>query len=705
MTIPTSVLAELVSEIPQLKPQIYFKSSLTALSHAIEDLVLAGSGSPLAIATFQKERFYRQEAHRYKRIGRLTPQVYVLAAPESEFRNSSVDYETIALDFNDTLTREWNLVAIAEEYSTCLICIERPGHERDEEEADRAMDRARRFEGIWTSDRQVCCQAAGLLLERILEYRPELKEKVQQARKIYGIPTRRTKKRQSAKTSGRRSSAKSVKSETPDLQLRDPFAQRLVTYLQAGQHQLLKAYRSIAARERQERLVNIITAAMRRSLDVNEILEVTVKELGEALGACRCLIYQCKATDKQTTIQHEYLGPSVASLRGQIWPLKHNPLFQKVIYTRARVYIANTASFQTGEMEELAINLEKESEDILDEPQSCIPELISQWKIASWLMVPILYQGQLLGIVELHDCGDGSHRWPQEGLNLIEAIATQLGATLIQAETYGNLEELNQQLEALDRTRSNLIAITGHELRTPLSTIQVCLESLSQEPDMPEDLQQVMLETALADAERMRKLVQDFLTLSDLESNRVDWNLESLRLQECIDLALSSIRIHHLDRDLPTITTKVPRQMPLVLADGERLVEVLSKLLDNACKFTQPKGKVTIEAAINRTNMLEVTVSDTGRGIEPNRLEVIFDRFYQEEGALRRTVGGTGLGLAICRQIITHLGGKIWAESAGKDKGSVFHLTIPIVDNGQTSKAKTTTNKVSNSNRTKRKRR
>jgi hypothetical protein len=134
-------------------------------------------------------------------------------------------------------------------------------------------------------------------------------------------------------------------------------------------------------------------------------------------------------------------------------------------------------------------------------------------------------------------------------------------------------------------------------------------------------------------------------------------------------------------------------------------VEVLSKLLDNACKFTEPKGKVTIEATTNRSNMLEVTVSDTGRGIEPNRLEVIFDRFYQEEGALRRTVGGTGLGLAICRQIITRLGGQIWAESSGKDKGSIFHFTIPIVDKKGKSKGKTTTNKVSSSNRTRRKRR
>lgn len=76
--------------------------------------------------------------------------------------------------------------------------------------------------------------------------------------------------------------------------------------------------------------------------------------------------------------------------------------------------------------------------------------------------------------------------------------------------------------------------------------------------------------------------------------------------------------------------------------------------------------------------MLEAIVADTGRGIEPSQLEAIFDRFYQEESALQRTVGGTGLGLAICRQIVRSMGGKIWAESAGKEQGSQFHFTIPI---------------------------
>ncbi|KEI67288.1 GAF sensor signal transduction histidine kinase [Planktothrix agardhii NIVA-CYA 126/8] len=301
-------------------------------------------------------------------------------------------------------------------------------------------------------------------------------------------------------------------------------------------------------------------------------------------------------------------------------------------------------------------------------------------EIKGWLMIPILYQGQLLGMVELHQCNCNLSEWQEDDLLMVDAIATQLGAAIIQAETYANLEDLNQQLEALERTRSNLIAITGHELRTPLSTILICLESLNQEPDMPVEMRKVMLDTALEDAERLRKLVQDFLKLSHLESGRVDWNPESLRLKECIDLAISGIRTHHNQNQVPAIQTEVPSNLPLVQADGEWLVELLSKLLDNACKFTNSDGKVKINAKCNGDQMMEVTISDTGRGIEPNRLDAVFERFYQEEGSLRRSVGGTGLGLAISRQIVNGWGGEIWADSQGKNQGSQFHFTIPYVE-------------------------
>ncbi|NET50099.1 MAG: ATP-binding protein, partial [Merismopedia sp. SIO2A8] len=134
----------------------------------------------------------------------------------------------------------------------------------------------------------------------------------------------------------------------------------------------------------------------------------------------------------------------------------------------------------------------------------------------------------------------------------------------------------------------------------------------------------------------------------------------------------------------------LPPQLPPIKADGDKLVEVLSKLIDNACKFTAASGEVKIQALLHNFEvdaiqasvpppMLEVIVADTGRGIAPSQLEAIFNYFYQEENALQRTAGGTGIGLAICRQIIQGMGGKIWATSAGKKQGSCFHFTIPIV--------------------------
>ncbi len=639
MSNPTSVLEELLQSLPNTRPQLYFKSSLTALSHAMEDQVLAGVDRPLVIASFQRERFYRQEAHRYLRIADRTEQVYVLAAPETDFVNCSHEYETIAFEPTDGLAQEWHLVVLGSSYASCLICRERQSLPSSDPAAP--ADQSRRFEGIWTFDRAIVCKSAELLLDRIQAYRPELGDKIQQAKSQLV--------------------ASQAGFNTVDPA---PFAERLVTYLQAGQYKLLKAYRSITAQERKERLVNSITTAIRRSLNPDEIFQVAVQELGQALRVCRCLIYACKASDSQVTIRHEYRSGGVESLVGQAWGLGDNPLFQSVAQRQERGYVEDAQADPW----------------LLEDGQTVLPprSQVQRWQIGSWLMVPVIHQNRLLGIVELHNSNITLHEWAEAELELVEAIASQIGVALIQAEAYAHLEDLNQQLEALDRTRSNLIAITGHELRTPLSTIQVCLECLASEPDMPPEVSQVMLSTALADADRMRKLVQDFLTLSELESGRVTWHLEALPIQECVDLALSSLRTRQLQDQLPAISAEVPLELPLVQADGEWLVEVLSKLLDNACKFTQAEGQVTIAAHQNGGQMLEVTIADTGRGIEPQRLEAVFDRFYQEEGSLRRTAGGTGLGLAICRQIVTGLGGQIWADSNGKDQGSQFHFTLPI---------------------------
>ncbi|WP_041933525.1 DICT sensory domain-containing protein [Gloeothece verrucosa] len=657
MSISTSVVSELLQAIPHWRPQMYFKASLTALSHAMEDQVLAGEDCPLVIASFQRERFYRQEAHRYRRIASKSQQIYVLAAPETDFANNSGVFETIAFEKSDGLALEWHLVVIGQQYASCLICRERAiGTEKQSDM--NVMDNSRRFEGIWTFDRQVSQKAAEILLKRILLYRPELASKIEEARRLY-LPS-------SAPENALLTKENQFLSQTPTVQP-DPFVQRLVTYLQVAQYKLIKANRSLTLKEHKERLINSVTHAIRQSLDPEEILQVAVQMLGEGLGVCRCIVYRCSENDAIAKIKHEFLNDGIKSIKGQLWPLKNNPLFEAIISQRESISVDDT------------LKDPRLQPPLKSNRAASLKTIVKSCSIASWLLVPILYQGRLLGMVELHHCGPAPASWKSEDIALVNAIATQIGVALIQAEAYANLHDLNEQLEALDRTRSNLVAITGHELRTPLSTIQVCLESLATEPDMSPELRQVMLNTALQDAERMRTLVQDFLTLSQLESGRIEWHPEPLSLYECVELSLSHVRSRNTEGKLPRIQNFVAPDLPLVLADGEWLVEVLSKLLDNACKFTSPDGSVTIEVNYNSLQQLEVTISDTGRGIEPNRLETVFDRFYQEEGALRRSAGGTGLGLAICRQIVSGWGGQIWAQSEGKNHGSQFHFTVPLV--------------------------
>ena len=652
MSISKSVVQQLLDNCTGWRPQMYFKSSLTALSHAMEDLVLNDSDTPLVIASFQRERFYRQESHRYRRIAHKSNQVYVLAAPETEFSNGSVDYETVAFESDDALAQEWHLVIIGQHYASCLICRERNVPITDNKYVS-AMDTNRRFEGIWTFDRSVTMKAGKIMLERIAVYRPELADKIAQAQNLYITDSSTTQA--------------TVQIESP-LANPDPFVQRLVTYLQASQYKLLKANKSLAVKQQKEQLLNSVTDAVRRSLNTKQILQVAVQKLGEGIEVCRCIIYRCHENDAVATIDREFTSPGIKSLKGQKWQLANNPLFEEAIATTETVSVDNTLEDQRL----TTVAWEKGTGEFFQ-------NLIQNYSLCSCLLVPIFYHGKLLGVMELHHCDQEPIAWKPDDIALVDAIATQVGVALIQAEAYADLENLNEQLEALDRTRSNLVAIVGHELRTPLSTIQVCLESLASEPDMASELSQIMLDTALKDAERMRNLVQDFLTLSRLEGGGVEWNIETLSITECIDLAISNVKARKLEQSLPKIQNLTsPGDLPLIEIDGEWLVEVLAKLLDNACKFTQADGTIAIAVKTNGGQSLEVTVSDTGRGIEPGSLETVFDRFYQEEGALRRSAGGTGLGLAICRQVVKNWGGEIWAESPGKEQGSIFHFTIPL---------------------------
>jgi len=649
MNLANSLLQDLVTQHASLRPQIYFKSSMIALARALQDLILGDSSKYLVIANFQHERYFRQQRRRFQQMAEQGNQVYIIGVPEqkSGFIEEGLGYETIPLTATDTLAGERYLVIIGLQYSACLVVQDKLlAKEQVEKDISNLAEQEEIFEGFWTFERNIVYDAADWLLGRINNYRPELRGKTNQARKLFKLHRNRL-------------SQSMLTNQSVDL---GNFTQRLVTYLQAGQYKLVRAYKAISKAQQKDALVNKIAAAQRSSLNPEEILSTTVQELGQLFPNCRCILYCLNGNNEEIEIRYEFAPRSMTSLIGQKWSIAENPLF-----------IAAQAQRSTLVFEKVANNDYLTSNPILKDK-------IIRAEICAWLMVAIRYQGKLLGMMELHYGGTENLRWEQEDLDLIEAVATSAGAALTQGDAYTYLLELNTQLEAVERIQNNLIAIVGHELRTPLSTILVCLESLASEPDMPLEFKNTMLNTALEDTERLRQLIQNFLTLSKLESGKAYCNLESLTLDYAINLALARINKAMPIKRVPQIKVELPASLPPVLADIDGLVEVLDKLLDNAAKFTPVDGEIVISAKVSTDNakMLEIMVADTGRGIESELLEIIFDRFAQSESYLRRTVSGVGLGLVICRQIIQNMGGVIWAKSQGENQGSEFLFTLNI---------------------------
>ena len=402
--------------------------------------------------------------------------------------------------------------------------------------------------------------------------------------------------------------------------------------------------------------------AKHSSPDVKNVLSATIKELGKMFPDCRCLLYRLEA-EKEVIVEHESSPGYMSSLLGQYWSISDNPFFS-LARNRDSVLIVNNVT---------------DSSHISKHP--ALRQKIVEAAVHSWLIFPIRDRDRLLGGIELHS-QNKQHQWRSQDVGLIEALANSIGAALSQVDVCQNLVDLNTRLASVERVQSNLIAIVGHELRTPLSTIKICLESLATEPTMSAAAKTVMLDTALQDTGRLETLVQSFLTLSKLEIGKAYSNIESTDLIYAVNLALCRIQTTERIKDLPKIEVKFPTQLPLVLADIDGLIEVLIRLLDNACKFTPTDGKITI-SVLNREDdsrrqQLEVIVSDTGRGIESSQLTTIFDRFSQSEDYLRRTANGVGLGLVIARKVIEAMGGKMWAQSEGENRGSQFHFTLPI---------------------------
>jgi PAS domain S-box-containing protein len=225
------------------------------------------------------------------------------------------------------------------------------------------------------------------------------------------------------------------------------------------------------------------------------------------------------------------------------------------------------------------------------------------------------------------------------------------------------------------RLENEFISLVSHELRTPMSSTIGALDLLnSGQLGTLSDRGKQILQVAIRNTERLIRLVNDILDLERMKSGKialqpVKCDLEPLLVQATETMqAMAEKAQVQLQLEAYAIEIKV---------DPDRLLQTLTNLLSNGIKFTEPGGTVKLKAEIDG-DRCHITVRDTGRGIPPDKLQSIFERFQQVDASDSRSKGGTGLGLAICRHIVERHNGKIWVESV-LGKGSIFHIELPLM--------------------------
>jgi len=234
----------------------------------------------------------------------------------------------------------------------------------------------------------------------------------------------------------------------------------------------------------------------------------------------------------------------------------------------------------------------------------------------------------------------------------------------------------NQMAARLERTESmrrQLIGDVAHELRTPLSTIKGSLEGLMDgmlEPDQA-NLQQLHRE-----AERLQRLVADLQELSRVEAGAFELRLQPASVGDLIASAAERLGRQFEDKGV-SLEVDLPPDLPSVLADEDRIGQVLLNLLGNALQYT-PAGRAVRISARGAAAEVQLEIQDEGIGIPAEHLQHIFTRFYRVDPSRSRAGGGSGIGLTIAKHLVERQGGRIWAESLGAGQGSRFTFSLPV---------------------------
>ncbi len=295
-----------------------------------------------------------------------------------------------------------------------------------------------------------------------------------------------------------------------------------------------------------------------------------------------------------------------------------------------------------------------------------------EFEIRSLLAVPMFSKDRVIGVLEAVNKRGGGQFGEVDG-RVLQLLASQAAVAIENARLVEALQKAYDELGKLDKMKSDFIAIASHELRTPLGVILGYASFLREESEGEAgEYARIVLDSAV----HMRKLIEDLTNLRFLEVGDMTITPGMLDVRDLLQEARTDM-VALADAKAQELIIEIPDSPLVVDADRGKILVVLTNLLTNAIRFTPDNGHVKV-ISFMRGNEVWVQVSDDGEGIAPNEIENIFKQFYQVEDHLVRKRGGLGLGLSIVRGTVKIHGGRVWAESDGRGKGSTFTFTLPV---------------------------
>ena len=292
------------------------------------------------------------------------------------------------------------------------------------------------------------------------------------------------------------------------------------------------------------------------------------------------------------------------------------------------------------------------------------------FQVDSLLGVPMRIKDRVTGVIEA--LNKEREEFTDFDVSLLLVVASQAAISIHNAQLIQALQKANVELSQADKLKRDLMSVASHELRTPLGNIlgyATLLHEDASEENKP------LAASILKASSKLRAVLDDIANMNLLYAGEADLDFANTTIQQVIDLARDEVRVT-VNKEDHTVEYQIPEKSIPLYIDLPKMSVVFVNLLLNAIRFTPIEGDICLSIDEKKDEVM-ISISDTGRGIDPENLEKIFEVFFQEDDHMSRRYGGLGLGLSIARELILLHGGRIWAESEGIGKGATFRVVLP----------------------------